>query len=243
MPPIVDTLLSRTTMGALGGLKYLRLRDASVLLAGFILLVPTVIPASANAAVASDPKHIQDEANVSDAERAQVPLVEAADLLQEVLTRREPSGFAGVAVDIKGQSVTLYWKGDLPAIASDLISTLRSSVALEVITVPYSQEELLEESRRIAENNLTAVTEVGPTPDFKGLRVVINQPFNTSQVRASITGGTRVPLSFTVGRPAEFAVDRWDDIDPFWAVTLLPVGAGSAPRRSRPAPMQPARMR
>lgn len=142
-----------------------RARAATVLIAAFAL-VQAGLPTNAHAEESSASKITEGRAFLSDVERAQIPLVEAADTLQVMGTGGDLSGFAGVAIDVEEQLVKLYWKDALAAAAVDVISTLESSVAVEAITVPYSQDELLAEAYRIAQDNLDTVTGVGPTPDF-----------------------------------------------------------------------------
>lgn len=53
----------------------------------------------------------------------------------------------------------------------------------------------------------------------------LNESFDPDQARAAIRDSTSVPLSFKTGQPAEFAVDRWDDISPFWGGNAITNGS------------------
>jgi hypothetical protein len=82
-------------------------------------------------------------------ERAQQPLVEAADRIQALVGAREYGGFGMLAVEDEPPSVVLFWKGSLPRPVQDLVDELRRSVRVVVRDAVYSEDELREEARRI----------------------------------------------------------------------------------------------
>lgn len=185
------------------------------------LILPAGLPAAASADELVTRKLVSSQPIDSELFREQAPLVAAADTLQELVARDRLSGFTGAAIDVEEQSVTLYWRGDPPASVADQVAQLRQRIRVTVVQVPYSEAELLAESRRIAEANRATVTEVGPTQDFTGLQVALNRTVDTTGVAAAIRGSTALPTTFTSGGQHEFAVHRWDDASPFWGGSAI----------------------
>ena len=86
--------------------------------------------------------------------------------------------FTGMRFDNDKGEVILYWKGQVPHRMAALVRTLRASVPVRVVERPYSLVELQREARRLVGLDLSGagvnITQIGPLPDFSGLRVGIN---------------------------------------------------------------------
>jgi hypothetical protein len=140
------------------------------------------------------------EAMLTPRERAQQPLVEAADRIQALVNAREFGGFASVALEHDPPLVVLFWKGPLPQPAQHLIDELRSTVRVMVRDAPYSRDELLEETHRIMgpDRSRTGVKiwMVGPLNDCSGLSVVIDRSSDLAHAEREITSSMKLEFSF-----------------------------------------------
>jgi streptogrisin D len=174
--------------------------------------VPPAGPESAS----DSPRIVDGAGTLTEVEQAQLPLVEAADEIQALVDKHGLAGFAGVAIDLQRRSVTLSWKGELPRVLATELRRIRADVDVEVVPVPYSLAELDHEARRIAREHSGVVAEVGPTPDFRGLRVAVKADLAAPAATAAADGiRSHIPLTFDGTSRPERAM-RWDDISPFW---------------------------
>jgi hypothetical protein len=152
-------------------------------------------------------------------ERAQLPLTNAADRIHQLVEQNRWTGYAGSAIQLRDKAVLLYWKGEIPRQMADELRQLRRSVNVVVKTVAHSLSELDREARRIAQQNLGTVTEVGPTEDFTGLRVVIDESATAAARERPISSS--IPLTFSTGQPLIPAYWRWGDTSPFWGGAVI----------------------
>jgi hypothetical protein len=148
-----------------------------------------------------DPAEI--EAMLTPHERAQQPLVEAADRIQLLVHDAKYGGFASLALEHHPPSVVLFWKGTLPRPVRDLIDELRPTARVVVRDAAYSQDELAEEAHRIIDHYRShsgvKIWSVGPLHDCSGLEVTIDR--STDLTRAEREIRSHMKLKFTVGGP------------------------------------------
>lgn len=158
-------------------------------------------------------RYVDGAWTLTDVERAQIPLVEVADEIQALVDKHGLEGFAGIAIDTERRSVTLSWKGELPRVLATALRRIRPDVDVVVVPVPYSLAELDREARRIAREHTGVVAEVGPTPDFRGLRVALKA--GVASMAAAAEGiSSHIPLSIDGTSRLENTM-RWDDHSPF----------------------------
>jgi len=190
-------------------------RLALIILISLALVMPAMWPSTARADDGpAKPNVPVSHTEMTADERAQVPLVKAADELQALVEKHKLPGFAGVAIQIDKRSVELFWKGTVPGVMNRAITKLRGGVAVTVTPAAYSLKELDREAKRVASQNLDSVVEVGPTADYSGLEVVTDEALGLAAARRAIT--STVPMTFKTGKPAQPAYARWDDSEPFW---------------------------
>ena len=107
-----------------------------------------------------------------------MPLVDASSQIYELWQREGMQSFTGMRFDNDKGEVILYWKGQVPPRLAALVRKLQSTVPVRVIERPYSLVELQREAKRLGGLDLSGagvdITQVGPLPDFSGLRVGIN---------------------------------------------------------------------
>ena len=87
------------------------------------------------------------QARLKPRERAQQPLVKAADRVQLLVEERQYGGFASVALEDDPPSVVVFWKGPLPQPVQHLVDELRQTVRVVVRDARYSLDELRDEAR------------------------------------------------------------------------------------------------
>jgi hypothetical protein len=133
-------------------------------------------------------------------ERAQQPLVEAADRIQALVEARDNGGFGMLAVQDEPPSVVLFWKGPIPRPVQDLVDELRHTVRVVVRDAVYSQDELHEEARRIAALDQARIGVkiwgVGSLNDCSGLSVVIDRSTELARAEREITSPMKLEFSF-----------------------------------------------
>ena len=119
-------------------------RLALITLISLALVMPAMWPSTARAEDGSSKPNVPvSHLGMTDEERAQVPLVKAADELQALAEKHALPGFAGVAIQIDKRSVELFWKGTVPGVLGRAITKLRGSVAVSVTPAAYSLAELI----------------------------------------------------------------------------------------------------
>jgi hypothetical protein len=134
-------------------------------------------------------------------ERAQQPLVEAADRIQVLVREREYGGFGVLALEDDPRAVVLFWKGPLPRPVQHLVDEVRLTVRVVVHDAVYSRDELLEEAHRIADRSIIGVKiwGVDPLNDCSGLSVVIDRSTDLARAEHEITSPMK--LEFSYGGP------------------------------------------
>lgn len=95
----------------------------------------------------------------------QVRLIAAADSIRDA----GGQGFAGMRVSAGSGALTLYWKGQLPAAVAGAVERARRSAEVSVLPAPYSEQELLAATVRLAK--APGVASAGPLPDGSGVAV------------------------------------------------------------------------
>jgi hypothetical protein len=143
------------------------------------------------------------QAMLTPRERAQQPLVEAADRIQALVGEREYRGFGMLAVEDDPPAVVLFWKGPLPRPVQHLVDELRRTVRVVVRDAVYSRDELLVEARRIAALDQARIGVkiwgVGSLNDCSGLSVVIDRSTDLERAKREITSPMK--LEFSCGGP------------------------------------------
>ena len=142
----------------------------------------------------------------------QMPLVNAAQDIQNLTGTARLAGLIGIRFDDDENAVVLYWNGELPPQMSTLVDELRADVPIHVVSYPYSLEELEAESRRLVQllrTNGVNVYEAGPTGDFSSIRLSINIDDDRTDAQkievARQTIRSNFPLEFKVGgKPTPF---------------------------------------
>lgn len=122
---------------------------------------------------------VLSELQLSPEEAAQLPLVEAKRKIEKLWKELGLPGYPAGRFE-NDESMSLFYRGELPPEVSALIEQLRSDVQIDVVNSPYSLTELMAEAKRLVELDSTeagvTITEAGPLPDFSGIRVTIESP-------------------------------------------------------------------
>ena len=144
-------------------------------------------------------------------------MTEAADRIHALVGDGRVEGFGGVVLDYDDHSLTVYWKGPLPAQTEDLLHELRRQVAIDVREALHSSDELSEEVHRINRLDLPGLglTSVGPMRDCSGLRVTVRMTDDLA--RASREIQSRMRLEFGVEPPG-----RWIPAGAEWSSAGAP---------------------
>jgi hypothetical protein len=149
------------------------------------------------------------------------------------------SGIAGVVVDPARRTVKLYWHGDPTAAVSREISAAGAlGVSVTVTQAPYTRNQLLDETKRLAGLNAAQpasagarVVSVAPMPDGSGLDVGMSGvPANVSaeQARQHVPYLSSTALSLTVtGNVSPVPGSRQADTPPYWGGALITQGSGA----------------
>lgn len=148
-----------------------------------------------------DPAEI--EAMLTPQERAQQPLVEAADRIQLLVHDAKYGGFASLALEHDPPSVALFWKGPLPEPVQDLIDELRPTARVVVRDAVYSLDECSEEAHRIIDSYRShsgvKIWSVGPLHDCSGLSVMVDRSTDLELAKREIRSPMK--LEFSIGGP------------------------------------------
>ncbi len=72
----------------------------------------------------------------------QEPLSAAGNRIYDAADDGEAQGYAGIALDVEGGQVNVYWQGAIPATVVSAITAMRESVRVNLHTAPYSRAEL-----------------------------------------------------------------------------------------------------
>lgn len=141
----------------------------------------------------------------------------ASDEIQRLVDRRDFLGFSGTAIAASPNTLTLYWRGELPAAVSELVGQIRSrGITVDIVKTPHSLADLDREARRIAAldpgETGVQITAVGPLDDYSGIRVSVS-PEDLDRARTAITSSFHLVFE---AMPEVELVDRWNDTSPFW---------------------------
>jgi hypothetical protein len=153
------------------------------------------------------PRRVLDAAEVqamlTPRERAQQPLVEAADRIQLLVRERDYGDFGVLALEDDPPAVVLYWKGPLPQPVQHLVDELRSTIRVDVRGAIYSREELRAEAQRIIPANRSnigvKIRGAGPLNDCSGLSVVIDRSTDLARAKREVTSPMKLEFSFGGG--------------------------------------------
>jgi hypothetical protein len=201
-----------------------RLLLALSLVLGLFTLVPA-LPVSA-AGPATPPGIDPADAKLM---LAQIPLDQVRDRVQRL--PEAAAGLGGVVVSPATDSVTVYWKGALPADAAGVVDRATADgIRVTVKPAPHSRAELEARMRQIVADagryrqQGLDIARVDPRVDGTGLDVGIRSlrgaavaahaQIDEPAVAAVLGGGLPVRL---VAAPGGAPGDRFNDFNPHWA--------------------------
>ncbi|MET1074339.1 MAG: hypothetical protein ABWY11_16955 [Umezawaea sp.] len=78
---------------------------------------------------------------------AQQPLIKAADVIQAVVDRDGPTGFAGIVLE--ESTVELWWKGEVPAAVTDAVDSASKVAPVHISQAAHSNAELREAAKTV----------------------------------------------------------------------------------------------
>ncbi|MER6911308.1 S1 family peptidase [Streptomyces sp. NPDC000594] len=195
--------------------------------------LPDPAPGTAVAAVRGGlPSGYRDWAGVR---AAQQPLSEAAGAIaaEAARTRSAPDGYAGVTVSLERRTVTVRWKGRVPAAVAERAAALRApGTRIEIRPAAYSLAELDHRARALAERGTLGegdrthrIHRAGPRTDGGGLdiRVHATGPGAVSPAALPSTSGG-IPVIVTVEEPPRPSA-REDDAGRNGGIVLLSSGS------------------
>ncbi|TDD57647.1 hypothetical protein E1263_22735 [Kribbella antibiotica] len=154
----------------------------------------------------------------------QAKVVEVADAITAAYKRISgDSGYAGLVVDAASNSITLNWRGQVPASVTKATTNASGVTVNAVPTAKYSYQELAKATGKvIAERtsiNGTEVVAAGPLADGSGLQVTAKGGATKAAVRnaiSAVAGGVAVSVvngspEFAVAPPSVFGpTSRWN---------------------------------
>ncbi|RKR87444.1 hypothetical protein BDK92_1720 [Micromonospora pisi] len=162
----------------------------------------------------------------------QEKLNRAADSIRAAGGDQAGSGFAGDRVDAAANTLTVYWRGALPAPVAATVEAMRSEgIAVEVRAAKHSLDELLKEADRVIGRTVSGVRVISTSPanDGSGLKVGVKAVStgiastgiaSTDLQRADSELTATVPLDLAVETPREFT-SRGSDTVPYWGGALI----------------------
>jgi hypothetical protein len=101
---------------------------------------------------------------------AQAPLDDVADQIEAAAAKDPRSGIAGLEVNAKARSVRLYWKGDVSAAVSTVVSAAQGrGVQVDVLPGRYRRSDLMQEALQLADQ--PGVISATPNLDGSGVAV------------------------------------------------------------------------
>ena len=152
---------------------------------------------------------------------AQTPISNAAHAIQDIVHQQNLAGYGGIRLDNENNAVLLHWKGQVPNAVSNFLAS--SDVTITIISVPYSEAELLAEIERIIQTPKVGdvyINNIGISRTFNSIEIGVDtgedQP-DAEKIAAGRAAFTSTfPLEFSVSEPATPFRDRWDDEEPFY---------------------------
>jgi hypothetical protein len=164
---------------------------------------------------------------------AQVPMVAAADQIKAAAEADPASGYTNIALDVPTHTVTVYWKGTVPATITHLIQALRSpAVIIKVQPSAHSKKEL--DHRMLALQKAAPhyaargvhLRDIGAKVDGSGLDVGIDAPGATAaafaEARSVLTedqdtaNSSSIPITVKAA-PKIHPTHRLQDVPNHWA--------------------------
>ncbi|MEV4753660.1 hypothetical protein AB0J86_00880 [Micromonospora sp. NPDC049559] len=142
----------------------------------------------------------------------------------EKISANAGAGLAGIVAAPENRELRVYWKGAVPAVLTGLAAT--TGVPVTFKPAKFSMREMGAEAARLAA--LPGVASAGPKADGSGVSVTLVRG-SESSARATVAGGARLPVDYTVGDRVELMLGRQADTTPFWggARYNTPVGGCS----------------
>jgi streptogrisin D len=176
---------------------------------------------------------------------AQVPidrLVERIERIDAADKNSSGSGLAGLRSDPARRALDVYWHGAVPAsVSSETVAARADGVTVTVIPAPYTRDELLAETKRLAD--LTMVDDkaavqlamIGPKFDGTGLAAGVSgldKKLPTARIPAQArqllpTLASAVPVDITATERPRLA-SRYADTPPFWGGAWMVRTGGGA---------------
>jgi hypothetical protein len=147
------------------------------------------------------------------------PVDTAASELMRWLDANRSPGLGGVSVNEDGGSVTVYWKGAVPAALRKLAAGQVAPVTFKA--AEFSAAELDREAARVADANPNLVASVGPLGDYSGLGVELDAAAKGA-TKADLRTGLTAAVPVTVTGTAQLRIATRDaDSAPFWGSALI----------------------
>ena len=151
------------------------------------------------------------------AQRNQVGLDTAAAAIDGLIKRDRLSGYGGLIVNSAGNSLKVYWKGQVPAAVEHYATGKHPGGAIRFAKAAYSQAQLDSLRASILSSSgfeRSGITMIAPEPDGSSLQVgVAATPAQARSLPAIAHSATRV--TFTK-QPASVPMSgRWADIPRF----------------------------
>lgn len=166
-----------------------------------------VVPTTSAAAGTSEPDRM----------RAQLPLVEAADVVSAEVRRGPAGGFAGIS--LAEDHVRLWWKGALPARVAAAVERAGDVAEVQVEPARHSEAELRAAAARLEAAGDPAVHAIKLPADGSGLVLGTTAPVAASAA-ASVAG---VPVRTVVEEPLA-PVSRQNDAPPWKGGATIVLG-------------------
>jgi len=161
--------------------------------------------------------------------RLQEPLSAAANRLYDAASAGGAQGYAGITVDVEGQGVNLFWKGDPPQAVVTALAAERKSVRVRSLSALHAKAELLEDVTQIvADESARNVPRekrahaLSISPDGSGITVTVEARDAAEEARRS----QRNVIVTNVASDSVHPLTRQNDSPPWWSGARIYVGGG-----------------
>jgi hypothetical protein len=131
--------------------------------------------------------------------------------------RSHPDGFVQAAFSDNGDTLTVFWHGDVPTGIAALAANSANPTQVHFTQVPYTLAQLRAESKRIS-LEYPYVASAGPRSDYTGIEVKINQAKKSASA-AEIESS--MPVDITSGGGGWVPLVRYNDAAPFSGGTWI----------------------
>lgn len=156
------------------------------------------------------------------AQRNQVGLDKAAATIDGLIKRDSLSGYGGLIVHAASNSLTVYWKGQVPAAVERYATGKHPGGAVRFARARYSQAELDSLRTKILSSagfRQSGITMLATAPDGSGLQVGVSATTARAQ---SLPAISHSPARVTFTRqPGVLLSGRWADIGPFFGGAII----------------------